>query len=73
VPVRLARWLYARGRPVPWSDVNLSTWWHLNCRRVPAPPVLRDGPERVQEIRRRRALLLMALRRNPAFAIASMN
>jgi hypothetical protein len=37
------------------------------------PPVPRDGPERVQEIRRRRALLLMALRRNPAFAIASMN
>jgi hypothetical protein len=53
--------------------VNLSAWWHLNSRRVPVPHVPRDGPERMQEIRRQRALLPMALRRDPAFAIASPN
>jgi hypothetical protein len=73
VPVKLARQLYADGEPVPWSDVNLLARWHLNSRRVPVPPVPRDGPEHLQEIRRRCALLPMDLRRDPAFDIGSLN
>jgi hypothetical protein len=69
----LARRLYAKGNPTPWPDVNLPGRWHLNSRRVPVPHVLRDGPERVREIRRRRALLPQALRCDPAFNIASPN
>jgi hypothetical protein len=64
-----SRRLYARGNPIPWPDA----WWHLNSRRVPGPPVPRDGLEHVREIRRRRGLLPMHLRRNPAFDIASPN
>jgi hypothetical protein len=73
VPVHMARWLYARDRLVSWPDVNLSARWHLNSRRVPVPPVPLDGRERMREIRRRRALLPRALRRDPDFAIASPN
>jgi hypothetical protein len=75
VSVKLARSLYTGGELVPWLDVNLPTWWHLNSCRVlvpPIPPVPRDGPERVQEIRRRWAFLPMHLRRDdPAFDIGS--
>jgi hypothetical protein len=67
----MARRLYARDRPIPWSDVNLLARWHLNSRRVPGLPIPLDGPERVREIRRRCALLPQALRRDPDFAIAS--
>jgi hypothetical protein len=48
-----------RGQPVLWPDVNLSALWLLN--------------NRVHEIRRQRALLLMHLRRDPDFAITSPN
>jgi hypothetical protein len=71
VRVRMARWLYARGEPMPWPDVNLPGRWHLKIRRVPVLPVPRDGSERVQEIRRWRALLPLTLRRGPVFAIES--
>jgi hypothetical protein len=73
VSVRQAHMLYARGEPVLWSDVNLPAQWLLNSRRVPIPPVPREGPERIQEIRRWRALLPMHLRRDPDFTIASPN
>jgi hypothetical protein len=73
VPVRLARRLYARGNPVPWPDVNLPARWHLNSQRVPVPPVPRNGLERVREIHRRRGLLPMHLRHDPAFDIGSPN
>jgi hypothetical protein len=64
VSVKLPRQLYADGEPVPWPDVNLPVQWHLNSRRVPVPPVPRDGRER-----RRCALLPMDRRRDPAFDI----
>jgi hypothetical protein len=70
VRLRQARRLYAHGETVPWPDVNLPARWLLNSRHVPVPPVLRKGPEHVQEICKRRALLLMHLRRDPSFAIA---
>jgi hypothetical protein len=73
VRVRQARRLYTRGQPAPWTDVNLLARWHLNSRRLPVPMVLREGPERVREICRRRALLPMHLRRDPDFAIMSPN
>jgi hypothetical protein len=71
VPVRMARRLYAHNRTVPWPDVNLPGRWHLNSRRVPVPLVPPGGQEWVLKIRRRRALLPPALRRDPAFAIES--
>jgi hypothetical protein len=69
--MRMARRLYADNQTVPWPDVNLPGRWHLNSKRVPVPvpPVLREGQERVLEIRRCRALLPPVLRRDPAFAI----
>jgi hypothetical protein len=67
VPVKLARQLFADREPVPWPNVNLPARWHLNSRRVPVPPVPRDGPEH------RRALLPMHLHRDPAFDIESLN
>jgi hypothetical protein len=73
MPVKLARRLYADGEPVPWPDVNLPARWHINSRRVPVPPILHDGPERVREIRRWRALLPLHLRRNATFDIGSLN
>jgi hypothetical protein len=73
VPVKLTRQLFADREPVPWPDVNLLVRWHLNSRRVPVPPVPRDGPERRREIRRWWALLPMHLRRDPAFDIESLN
>jgi hypothetical protein len=71
VPIRMARRLYAHNRPVPWPDANLPAKWLLNKRCVPVPPIPREGPERVPEIMRRRALLPPHLRRDPAFAITS--
>jgi hypothetical protein len=53
--------------------MNLSARWHLNSRCVPMPPVPWEGLERVQEIRRRRALLPPHLRCDPTYAIASPN
>jgi hypothetical protein len=52
-------------QPVPWPDVDLPARLHLNRRRVPVPSVPRKRPEHVREIRRRRALLPMHLRRDP--------
>jgi hypothetical protein len=52
--------------------MNLPAGWHLNSR-LPIPPVPRDGQERMREIRRLRALLLMELRCDPTFDIASPN
>jgi hypothetical protein len=46
MPVRMARRLYVHNQPVPWPDVNLPGRWHLNCRRVPVPPVPREDQER---------------------------
>jgi hypothetical protein len=71
VPATLARRLYTDCEPVPWSDINLPAANPLNSRRVPVPPVPRDGPERVREICWRRALLPMHLWRDPAFDIWS--
>jgi hypothetical protein len=67
----MARRLYARNHAVPWPDVNLPGRWHLKSRRVPVPPVPREGQERVLEIRRHCALLPPTLRRDPAFSIGS--
>jgi hypothetical protein len=69
----ITHWLYAKGSPVPWRDVNLLGWRHLNSHCVAVPLVLRDRPERVWEIRRRCELLPQALQRDPAFAITSPN
>jgi hypothetical protein len=71
VPIRMARSLYARNRTVPWPDANLPARWLLNSRRVPVPPILREGPERVPEIMWQRALLPPHLWRDPAFASMS--
>jgi hypothetical protein len=65
--VHMARRLYACGQPVPWPDVNLPAKWRLNSRRVSVPPVPRDGPERVQEIRRRRTCFLPRCAATPRF------
>jgi hypothetical protein len=73
VPVKLARQLFEDREAVPWPDVKLPARWHLNSRRVLMPSVPRDGPEYWREIRQRRALLPMHLRRDPAFAIKSTN
>jgi hypothetical protein len=67
----MARRLYTYNRTVPWLDVNLPRRWYLNSRRVLVPPVPRRGQERVLEIRRCRALLPPALRRDPEFTIES--
>jgi hypothetical protein len=67
------RWPFGRkgknDQPVPWPNVNLPARWHLNSRRIPVPPVPMYEPEGTIENRRRRALLPMKLRRDPAFAI----
>jgi hypothetical protein len=73
VPVKLARQLFADHEPIPWPDVNLLAQWHLNSRRVPVPPILRDRPEHRREIRRWQALLPMHMCRDPAFDIKSLN
>ena len=57
VSLEVAQIYWERRQPLPWGDVHLPEGWHLNRRRVPVPPVPRDGRERTEEILRRRALL----------------
>jgi hypothetical protein len=73
VQVKHAPHLYVRDQPMSWPDVNLPSRWHLHSRRAPVSPVPRDRSERYADIRRRRALLLMEMRRDPAFVIGSTN
>jgi hypothetical protein len=53
--------------------VNLPARWNLNSYCVPVLSVPLEGPERFQEIHRRRALLPPHLRHDPAYAIAFPN
>jgi hypothetical protein len=58
---------------VPWPDVNLPAGWLLNSRRVPMPPVPREGRGRHDEVCRLRLILPSDLRDDPTFAIDSYN
>jgi hypothetical protein len=69
--VEIAQALYDQNTSVGLRDVHLPGGWHLNTRRVPVPPVPRRGQERRAEIRRRRAILPLDLREDPALDIDS--
>jgi hypothetical protein len=73
VHITQARRLYAHNQHVPWPDINLSSRRHLKSQRVPVSLLSRSRAERIAEIRRRRALLSVELRRDPAYAIGSTN
>jgi hypothetical protein len=56
------------GKTVPWLDVNLPASWHLDAHRVTVPPMPREGKTRRDVIHCRRALLLLDLWNDFAFA-----
>jgi hypothetical protein len=69
--VEIAQALYDQNAPVGLHGVHLPSGWHLNAMRVPVPPVPRRGWARRDEIQRRRAILPLDLREDPAFAMDS--
>ena len=72
VRVKFARRLWEENRPVSWPDANLvGGGWYLNSRRVPVLPVLHEGREQREEVRRLRTILPPDLCDDPAFAVNS--
>jgi hypothetical protein len=61
IPVTHCQALYQCGQSIDWPDCSLPGGWHLNS----------VGPDRVAEIRRRRALMPARLRADPAFGYDS--
>jgi hypothetical protein len=74
IHVEFAHRLWEENRAVPWPDASLpGGGWYLNSKHVPVPPVPREGRERRDDVRRRRAILLVDLREDRAYALNSYN
>ena len=68
VPMHQARWHWEDTIPLPYPDVILPHYWHLDPERIPVPAVPRSARAHAEEVRRRRQQLMPKQRLKPAYA-----
>ena len=66
-------WYWEHACPLPWPDVKLPEFWHLNPQRIPVPPMPTSERARDLEVERRRKRLPASLRDDPAYVADSPN
>jgi hypothetical protein len=71
ISVEITRALDDQHASVGLRDIHLYGGWHINAKRVSVPPMPRRGWARRDEIRRRWAILLPDLCKDPAFHMDS--